>query len=126
MGATIVTRVKELDELLRADESYGGWQSRRAMRFAYGMEYPPDLYMNNVGGSVLARFIVDRTGRARRDSWLTLFASHPQFEDAVRSKLGDARWIPAQNAGQAVCELVMDYTRFYTEKTVGNIVMVTR
>jgi hypothetical protein len=119
-------KVKEIDELLRADESYAGWQSRRAMRFAYGLEYPPDLFTADVGGSVLSRFIVDRTGLARKDSWVTLFASHPQFEDAVKSKLGDARWIPAQNGGRPVCELVMDYTRFYTQNKTGNIVMVTR
>ena len=75
---------------------------------------------------MLARFIVDPTGLARPDSWVTLFASHPQFEEAVKSTLSDARWMPAQNAGQPVCELVMDYTRFYTEHAEGNIVMVTR
>ena len=75
---------------------------------------------------MLARFIVDRTGLARKDSWVTLFASHPQFEEAVRSTLSDARWIPAQNGGRPVCELVMDYTRFYTQDKTGNIVMVTR
>ena len=125
-GRATRDKVTEIDELLRADESYGGWQSRRAMRFATGLRYPPDLFMTGVGGSVLARFIVDRTGFARPNSWMTLFASHPQFEEAVRSKLSDARWMPAQNAGQAVCELVMDYTRFYTEHAEGNIVMVTR
>jgi len=119
-------KVKEIDELLRADESYGGWQSRRSARFAYGLQYPPALFTAGVGGSVLARFIVDRTGLARKDSWVTLFASHPEFEEAVRSKLSDARWIPAQNGGRPVCELVMDYTRFYTENKIGNIVMVTR
>ena len=119
-------KVKQIDELLRTDESYDGWQSRRAMRFAYGMEYPPDLFTAGVSGSVLARFIVEPTGLARRDSWLTLFASHPQFENAVRGTLSDARWMPAQNAGQAVCELVMDFTRFYTQDKTGNIVMVTR
>ena len=119
-------KVKEIDELLRADESWAGWQSRRAARFDYGLEYPPDLFTAGVGGSVLARFIVDRTGLARKDSWVTLFASHPQFEEAVRSTLSDARWIPAQNGGRPVCELVMDYTRFYTQNKTGNIVMVTR
>jgi hypothetical protein len=119
-------KVKEIDDLLRADESYSGWQSRRAMRFAYGLKYPEDLFTKGVGGSVLARFIVDPTGLARKDSWVTLFATNAEFEDAVKSKLPDARWMPAQNAGQPVCELVMDYTRFYTENKLGNIVMVTR
>ncbi len=119
-------KVQAIDDLLRADESATGWQSRRAMRFSYGLKYPEDLFTKGVGGSVLARFIVDRTGLARPDSWVTLFASKPEFEYAVKSKLPDARWMPAQNAGQPVCELVMDYTRFYTEKNVGNIVMVTR
>jgi hypothetical protein len=119
-------KVKAIDDLLRADESASGWQSRRAMRFSYGLKYPEDLYVKGIGGNVLARFIVDRTGLARRDSWVTLFASKPEFEDAVKSNLPDARWMPAQNAGQPVCELVMDFTRFYTEKNGGNIVMVTR
>jgi hypothetical protein len=119
-------KVREIDDLLRADESYGGWQSRRAMRFSYGMKYPEDLFLKGVGGSVLARFIVDPTGLARKDSWVTLFASNPEFEEAVKSKLPDARWMPAQNAGQPVCELVMDFTRFYTQDKQGNIVMVTR
>ncbi|HEX7977320.1 MAG TPA: hypothetical protein VF461_01860 [Gemmatimonadaceae bacterium] len=119
-------KVQEIDDLLRADESYAGWQSRRAMRFSGGLHYPDSLFMRTIGGSVLARFIVDATGRARPASWVTLFATHPEFENAVKSTLPDARWMPAQNAGQAVCELVMDYTRFYTEHTTGNIVMVTR
>jgi hypothetical protein len=119
-------KVQEIDDLLRRDESYAGWQSRRAMRFAYGMEYPGDLFTKGAGGDVLARFIVDPMGRARPNSWTTLFASHPQFEEAVRGKLSDARWMPAQIAGKPVCELVMDYTRFYIDKTGGNIVMVTR
>ena len=119
-------KVQAIDDLLRADESYAGWQSRRAMRFSYGLKYPADLFTKGVGGSVLARFIVDRTGLARPGSWVTLFASHPQFEEAVKSKLPDARWMPAQNAGRPVCELVMDYTRFYTQNSEGNIVMVTR
>jgi hypothetical protein len=96
------------------------------MRLSYGMKYPEDLFTQGVGGSVLGRFIVEPTGLARKDSWVTLFASNPEFEDAVKSDLPDGRWMPAQNAGQPVCELVMDFTRFYTEKKVGNIVMVTR
>jgi len=119
-------KIQEIDDLLRRDESYAGWQSRRAMRFAYGMEYPEDLFTKGVRGDVMGRFIVDPTGRARPNSWVTLFASHPQFEEAVRDKLPDARWMPAQIAGKPVCELVMDYTRFYIDKTGGNIVMVTR
>lgn len=119
-------KVQQIDDLLRADESYSGWQSRRAMRFSYGLKYPDALFSKGVSGSVLARFIVDRTGLARPGSWVTLFASNPEFEDAVKSKLPDARWMPAQNAGQAVCELVMDFTRFYIGDQAGNIVMVTR
>jgi hypothetical protein len=119
-------KVQAIDDLLRADESESGWQSRRAMRFSYGLKYPEDLFTKGVGGSVLARFIVDATGLARPGSWVTLFASNPEFEDAVKSKLPDARWMPAQNAGKPVCELVMDFTRFYTQNKTGNIVMVTR
>jgi len=119
-------KVQQIDDLLRANESYSGWQSRRAMRFSYGLQYPEALFSKGVSGSVLARFIVDRTGLARPGSWVTLFASRPEFEDAVKSKLPDARWMPAQIAGQPVCELVMDYTRFYTQNNVGNIVMVKR
>ena len=119
-------KVQEIDDYLRRDESYAGWQSRKAMRFSYGMKYPDDLFSKGVGGSVLARFIVDPTGLARPGSWVTLFATNPEFEDAVKSKLSDARWMPAQNAGKPVCELVMDFTRFYTQVKVGNIVMVTR
>jgi hypothetical protein len=33
-------KVQAIDDLLRADESYSGWQIRRAMRFAYGLKYP--------------------------------------------------------------------------------------
>lgn len=119
-------KIQAIDDLLRADESYSGWQSRRAMRFSYGLKYPEELFTKGVGGSVLARFIVEPTGLARKDSWVTLFASNPEFEYAVKSNLPDARWMPAQNAGQPVCELVMDFTRFYTQDKQGNIVMVTR
>jgi hypothetical protein len=119
-------RIQQLDDYLRRDESWAGWQSRRAMQFSSGLRYPDSLFMRTVGGSVLARFIVDPTGRARPGSWVTLYASHPQFEEAVKSTLPYARWMPAQNAGTPVCELVLDYTRFYTEHAEGNIVMVTR
>jgi len=119
-------KIQQFDDMLRADESASGWQSRRAMRFAYGLKYPEDLFTKGVGGSVLARFIVDATGLARTGSWVTLFASSPELEYAVKSKLPDARWMPAENAGQPVCELVMDFTRFYVQNKTGNIVMVTR
>jgi hypothetical protein len=87
----------------------------------------PVSQRNRDPGSVLARFIVDSTGRARRGSWQPLVVTHPDFEKAVRSSLAQARWTPAKLAGRPVCELTMDLTRFFRDdRSIHGIVLETR
>lgn len=119
-------KYKRMDAYLRAAESDSVWRSRRALPTDLKMRYPIKLGLAGADGSVLARFIVDSTGRARPESWVTLYAAHPDFEKAIRSSMPNARWRPARNAGQAVCELVMDYTRFFRDHEIANIVLETR
>ena len=111
---------------LRATESDSGWRGVRPLITDLGLRYPSKRRIAGENGNVLARLIVDSTGTARPDSWQTLFASHPDFEQAVKSTMPKARWTPARIAGKAVCQLVMDYTRFYQDYDVFRIVLETR
>ena len=118
-------KYKRLETYLRGLEG-GTWRSRRAIPQGIEIRYPDRLRAAGVAGSVLGRFIVDSTGRARTDSWLTIAATHPAFENAVRGSLQQSRWQPALNGSRAVCELIFDYTRFYLDYDVARIVFQTR
>lgn len=119
-------KYRRLEAYLRGLEADGAWRSRRTIPRDVEIRYPDRLRMARVEGSVLGRFIVDSTGRARADSWLTIAATHPDFESAVKGSLPRSRWHPARNAGRAVCELIFDYTRFYLDYDVARIVFQTR
>lgn len=119
-------KYRNLVQFLRRSESDSTWRSRTAVITDLGMRYPTQQRLRGAAGSVLARFIVDSTGRARPDSWHSLVVTHPDFEKAVKSSLPRARWTPAKLAGRPVCELTMDFTRFFRDHDVYNIVLETR
>ena len=127
-GATRENREKyrNLVTFLRRFESDTTWRSRQAIVNDIGIRYPAQQIMRGGAGSVLARFIVDSTGRARPESWQTLTATHPDFEKAVKVTMPKARWTPAKLGGRPVCELTMDFTRFYRDHEILRIVMDTR
>jgi protein TonB len=68
--------------------------------------YPPGLRSAQLEGSVVARFIVDTTGRAEPASIQFPEATDPAFADAVRQALLRSRYLPAVLSGQLVRQLV--------------------
>jgi periplasmic protein TonB len=68
--------------------------------------YPAALRAAQLEGTVVARFVVDSTGRAEAASITFPEASHPQFADAVRQALLRSRYLPAIVAGRPVRQLV--------------------
>jgi protein TonB len=68
--------------------------------------YPAALRSAQLEGSVVARFVVDTTGRAEPESITFPEASHSQFADAVRQALLRSRYLPAVVGGRPVRQLV--------------------
>ena len=125
-GREVRERYRNMEALLRDGESDSTWRSRRSIPSDIGIRYPDRLRAAGVDGTVLARFIVDSTGRARSNSWVTIQATHADFADAVRGSLDRARWTPAKLAGRPVCELTYDYIRFHRSEPMAGIVFITR
>ena len=68
--------------------------------------YPSALRSAQVEGSVVARFVVDTTGRAEPESIGFAEATHAQFAEAVRQALLHSRYLPAVISGRPVRQLV--------------------
>lgn len=68
--------------------------------------YPSSLRSAQVEGSVLARFVVDTTGRVEAASINFPEATHTLFADAVRQSLLRSRYLPAVLDDHAVRQLV--------------------
>lgn len=68
--------------------------------------YPADLRAARIEGKVLARFVVDTTGRVRMESVIVDASPHPAFSDAVVDALRRARFQPAEYRGRKVAQLV--------------------
>lgn len=68
--------------------------------------YPATLRSAAVEGFVVARFIVDTSGRAEPQSITFTAATHPLFADAVRHALLRSRYLPAVIGTRAVRQLV--------------------
>lgn len=68
--------------------------------------YPESLRAVHAEGVVVARFVVDSTGRVEPPSIVFSEATHPLFADAVRQALLASRYIPAEVGGQHVRQLV--------------------
>lgn len=68
--------------------------------------YPPSLRSADVEGSVVARFVVDTSGRAEPQSITFPEATHPLFAEAVRQSLLRSRYLPARIGSRPVRQLV--------------------
>jgi TonB family protein len=68
--------------------------------------YPAELRAARIEGEVLARFVVDTTGRVRMESVIVDASPHPKFTDAVVDALRRARFQPAEYRGRKVPQLV--------------------
>jgi protein TonB len=74
--------------------------------------YPPELLRSGVEGAVLARFVIDTTGRVDPATFQVLRASHPAFLESVREALTGMRFSPATSHGRHVRELVEQSFQF--------------
>ena len=74
--------------------------------------YPDSLFRENVIGQVLVEFVVDTSGSVVLESISSVSSTHPQFTDAVRRALREARFSPARLSGRAVRQLVQLPVRF--------------
>ena len=105
---------RRFSEWKRSLEETSAWKSRR-VEGGVDLRYPGGMLERGTEGSVVVRFVVDSTGRARRDSWTVLEASHDDFAQAFRRIL-DARWHPSTNEGRPVCDVVQHYVRFELDR----------
>lgn len=74
--------------------------------------YPVSLRAAQLDGTVVARFIVDTSGRAEPASIAFPEASHPAFAEAVRQALLRSRYLPATVRGRPVRQLVQQRFSF--------------
>jgi hypothetical protein len=106
----------------RRREAEGAWASVHVVPGGGSLvRYPDRLRERGIGGYVLAQFVVDSTGKARPETWQLVHATHADFETVRRRSLDGQRWTPARNGDKHVCELVRDYTRFFTDGPNGTI-----
>jgi TonB family protein len=74
--------------------------------------YPDSLFRENVGGTVMTRFVVDTIGVVEANTIAVTAATHRLFADAALVALRGARFSPAYRAGQRVRQVVALPFRF--------------
>jgi len=74
--------------------------------------YPDSLFRENVGGTVMMRFVVDTVGLVESNTIAVTAATHRLFADAARVALRGARFSPAYREGQRVRQVVALPFRF--------------
>ena len=77
-----------------------------------GPQYPEYLRTRGIEGSVVIKFIVDTMGRADSGSFRVVETSQVAFADAVRVALPRMKFVPAEQYGRHVPQLVMQEFRF--------------
>ena len=68
--------------------------------------YPNQLRAANIEGQVVAKFVVDTTGRADMRTFEVIKSDHEAFTSAVRNSLPNMRFFPAEVGGRKVKQLV--------------------
>jgi TonB family protein len=68
--------------------------------------YPNDLRASKREGQVVAKFVVDTTGRADMSTFEVMKSDHPLFSEAVWKALPGYRFHPAELGGRKVKQLV--------------------
>lgn len=68
--------------------------------------YPNQLRAANVEGQVIAKFVVDTSGRADMRTFEIIKSDHDLFTNAVRNSLPNFRFFPAELGGRKVKQLV--------------------
>ena len=90
------------------------------------LRYPGLLRSANVGGEVLAQFVVDASGQYEPGSFKVLKSSHDLFTQAVKTAIPNMSFYPAEIGGKKVRQLVQQpFTFSLTLDTpalrVGNV-----
>lgn len=78
--------------------------------------YPPDLEARGIEGHVIVRFVVDSTGYVDMASVMTVEATGPAFERAVRSAMPRMKFRPAMMGDRPVRQLAEQLFRFEIPK----------
>jgi TonB family protein len=68
--------------------------------------YPNQLRAAGIGGVVLAKFVVDTSGRVDMRTFEIIKSDHDLFTNSVRQSLPDMRFVPAELGGRRVKQLV--------------------
>jgi protein TonB len=68
--------------------------------------YPNQLRAANIEGQVVAKFVVDTSGKADMRTFEILKSDHDLFTNAVRNSLPNMRFFPAEVGGRKVKQLV--------------------
>jgi TonB family protein len=68
--------------------------------------YPPQLRAANIEGQVIAKFVVDTTGRADMRTFEIVKSDHRLFSESVRAALASTEFTPAQVGGRKVKQLI--------------------
>jgi hypothetical protein len=108
---SVLAPARQLGEWKRSLEENSAWKSRRLNPRSVNIRYPEGLRNKRIEGAAVVRFIVDSTGRPRRESYVVIEASHPDFGNALRGFLG-GRWTPSTLTGRPTCDVVQHYVRF--------------
>lgn len=78
----------------------------------FAVVYPPELFADDVRGSVVAEFVVDSGGRAEEGTFGLVHSSHPLFARAVQDAMRKAVFHPALLGGRRVAQIVQIPIRF--------------
>ncbi len=89
-----------------------------------GPEYPESLLRARIEGAVLARFIVDSTGRADPASFVAVQTSDTAFTSAVRRALPMMKFSPATLRGAPVAQVVVQQFTFRVASLPGDTLPV--
>ena len=74
--------------------------------------YPPELMRQRIEGAVLARFVVDTSGRAEPTSIQILHSTNEQFTASVKTAIPQMIFMPATVARRSVRQAVEQNFRF--------------
>jgi TonB family protein len=68
--------------------------------------YPPELFALGAGGTVVAEFVVDASGRLERNTFAVVSTTHQLLSAAVARALAQSTFVPAVKDGKRVRQFV--------------------
>jgi protein TonB len=110
VGGTARGVVGGTPQPINSDQPYFEYQVEKQVASVPGNpapRYPDMLRSANVEGQVMAKFVVDTTGRADMKTLEIVQSSHDLFSNAVKTHLPTMRFYPAEVGGRKVKQLVM-------------------